>query len=162
MKTLFTTLSILLMTFITNAQDTIQLSDFEMLNSTKWEGQLSYKDFQSGEQKFVPATMQIKIENGKVVSNIQYTYEPHKNETSKVKIKNNGTYFGSEEVVSNTFENGTRTIVTKYEGKDNNKAAIQFRTYQFNDNTFTKTKEVQYIGEEERFVRNGYTFKRIQ
>lgn len=160
MKTLLTIFNFLLVTQIICAQNTIQISDFNILDGTEWEGQLFYKDFQSGEQKYVDAKMQINIENERVVTRIQYTYEPDKNETSKVEIKKNGTYFGSEEVVSNQLENGVRTIVTLYEGRDNGKRAIQYKTYQFNAESLTKTKRVKYKDSTESFVRNSYSFKR--
>ena len=74
MKDVFTTtLYLFLFTIYSNAQDTLKLSDFEILNNTNWKGQLTYKDYQSGESRSVDATMQIKIEGEKITSNVQYT-----------------------------------------------------------------------------------------
>ena len=53
------------------------------------------------------ATMQFKIEGDKIVTNVQYTYEPSKNYKGSVKIKKNGTYFGNEKVVRFTDNDGT-------------------------------------------------------
>ena len=153
------TISLLFIIQIAYSQQTVSLSDFEILHETNWQGYLTYKDFSSGETKFVDAIMQILIKDEKIITNLQYIYEPNKNESSKVSIKDNGRYFGSEEVLSNSFENGIRTIVTKYEGKDNGKPALQYKTYRFDNQSFSKTKEVQYVGSEERFIRNAYHFK---
>ena len=161
MKHLFTTLCLFLFAFNCTAQDTLKLSDLEMMNNTSWKGKLSYKDYQSGEITSIDATMQAKIEGEKIVYNVQYTYEPNKNNKSSVKIKKNGTYYGNENVVSNTFENGTRTFVTSYEGKDNGKKATMFITREFNETSYTETKEVLLKGAKERFVRNKYEFTKL-
>lgn len=161
MKTLLNTICILILALTVNAQDTIQLSDFKILNNTNWKGKLTYKDYQSGKPTSIDATMQIEIDEEKIVYNIQYTYEPKKNNQSSVKIKKNGTYYGSEKVVSNSFENGVRTFVTTYEGRDNGKKATMYMTRQFSDNTYTVTKEVQLKDSKERFIRNTYEFTKL-
>lgn len=161
MKTRFTTLLTLIITCSMHAQDTLQLSDFEILNNTNWKGQLTYKDYQSGKQTSIDATMQIEIKDDKIVSTMQYTYEPHKNNRSSVKIKKKGTYFGNEKVINNRLENGVRTFVTMYQGKDNGKKATMYITRVFFEDSYTVTKEVQYLNTEERFVRNRYQFNKI-
>ena len=161
MKTLFTALCLFLFAFNSNAQDTLKLSDFEILNNTRWKGKLTYKDYQSGKSVSIDATMQILIKGDKTISNMQYTYEPHKNNKSSVKIKKNGTYYGNESVISNTIENGIRTFVTTYEGKDNGKKAKMYVTRHFSDTTFKVTKEVQYKNSDERFIRNTYEFTKL-
>lgn len=160
MKTV-TTILIYLVVSTLSAQNSLNLSDFEILNNTQWKGQLTYKDYQSGKQQTIDATMQIKIEGKKITSSVQYTYEPNKNNTYSVKLKKNGTYFGNEKVISNTFKNGTRTFITTYEGRDNGKKATMYITHQFNDTSYTFTKEVQYENETERFTRNTYQFNKL-
>ena len=161
MKHLFTTFCLLLITLNCNAQDSIELSDLEILNNTSWKGKLTYKDYQSGNQSSIAATMQAKIDGEKIIYSVQYTYEPNKNIKSSVKIKKNGTYYGNEKVISNTLANGTRTLVTTYDGKDNGKKATMYITRQFNGTSYKETKEVQLKGSEERFVRNKYEFTKI-
>ena len=162
MKTLITTLCLLSFICYSNAQSTIQLSDFEILNQTNWTGQLTYKDYQSGELSTIDATTQIEISKEKIIYNIQYVYEPHKNNKSSVKIKKNGMYFGNEMVISNTIENGTRTIVTSYKGKDNGAKATMYITRAFNTTNCSVTKEVQLENSNKRFVRNTYTFTKVK
>lgn len=161
-KALFTILLSFIMTFATHSQDALKLSDFEILNNTSWKGQLTYKDYQSGKQNTIDATLQISIIDQKLINTVQYTYEPNKNNTSSVKLKKNGTYFGNEKVVSNSFENGTRTFVTTYNGKDNGKKATMYMTRQFNENSFIITKEVQLENSDERFVRNTYRYTKLK
>ncbi|MEM9679300.1 MAG: hypothetical protein AAF901_03170 [Bacteroidota bacterium] len=143
------------------AQDTISLSDFDPINNTNWKGTLTYKDYQSGKLVSVDATMQIEIKNDKIITSVQYTYEPNKNNRSSVKLKENGTYYGDEKVLSNTFENGKRTFVTTYEGRDDGKKATIFITHEFSESTFKITKEVQFEGTTERFVRNTYAYTKL-
>ena len=109
MKHLSTVFALLFVTLFTNAQDKIQLSDFESMNNTKWKGHLTYKDYQSGKQEKIPSTMELKIEGDKIIYSIQYDYEPNKNNVSKVKIKKDGTIFGNEKVIS-----FTKKIVPKH------------------------------------------------
>jgi hypothetical protein len=161
MKHLFTTLCLFLLVLNCTAQGTLKLSDIEMMHNTSWKGKLTYKDYQSGELTSIDATMQAEIEGEKIVYNVQYTYEPNKNNKSSVKIKKNGTYYGNEKVVSNTFENGTRTFVTSYRGKDNGKKATLFITRQFNETSYIETKEVLLKDTKERFVRNTYEFTKL-
>jgi len=161
MKTLITTFSLIFLAFFVNAQERISTSDFQPLDNTSWKGQLTYKDYQSGQPTTIDATMQIYVEDNKIMTNVQYTYEPNKNNKSSVKIKKNGQYYGNEKVIQNTLENNTRTIVTTYKGRDANKKATIYKTYLFNDTSFTVTKEVVFKGTTERFTRNQYTFNKL-
>ena len=161
MKTLFTTFALLFAVIAINAQDTISLSDFESMNNTRWEGTLTYKDYQSGKQETIDATMQFKIKGDKLIRNIQYTYEPNKNNKSTVKIKKNGTYFGNEKVLNFTEENGTKILITTYKSRDNGKKADIFITHTLTDSTYTVTKEVSYLDSEEKFVRNVYSYTKL-
>lgn len=160
MKTV-TTFIFLFVTLFTNAQDTIQLSDFEQINNTSWKGELTYKDYQSGKQETIPCTLQLKVEDGKIIFNQQYTYEPNKNNKSTVKIKKNGTYFGNEKVVSFSENKDSQTLVTLYRGRDNGKKADMYITRVLTDSTYVVTKEVQYLNTEERFVRNTYSYTKL-
>jgi len=162
MKTLFTTSVLLFAILFTNAQNTIQLSDFESMNNTNWKGYLSYKDYQSGKQETIPSTMNFKIESDKIVYSVQYVYEPNKNNISKVKIKKDGTVFGNEKVISFTEENGSKTLVTMYKGKDNGKKADMYVTRVLTDSTYSATKEVQLEGSNARFIRNKYEYTKIK
>lgn len=161
MKTLFTTVALLFTVITITAQNTISLSDFERINNTSWKGELTYKDYQSGKQETIPCTMQLKIEKDKIIFNQQYTYEPNKNNKSTVKIKKNGRYFGNEEVISLTKENGKETLATRYSGKDNGKKAYMYVTRVLTDTTYTVTKEVAYFDSDERFIRNRYSYTKL-
>ena len=162
MKTLLTTFSIIIITLTSCAQTSVEISDFEILNNRSWEGTLTYTDYQSGKPTDVDATLQITLKNNTVKTAIQYTYEPNKNIKSSVKLKKNGTYYGNERIIENTFENSYRTIKTTFEGKDDNRDATMTITYKFNEDTYTITKFVAYKGSDESLIRNTYKFKKIQ
>ncbi|NNE31116.1 MAG: hypothetical protein HKN40_01980 [Winogradskyella sp.] len=162
MKLLLTTLSIFLILININAQDSISIRDFESLNNTQWVGTLTYKDYQSGELINVNTTMQFFIEDNNLMSNVQYTYEPSKNYKSKIKIKNNDTLFGTEQIVSFKELDGEITFITKYRGKDNGKKADMYMTRKLTDSTFSIIKKVVYLETNESLIRNSYIFTKIE
>ncbi len=49
-------------TISSNAQATLKISDFQIIDNSSWTGQLTYKDYQSGKLTSVATTMQIRIE----------------------------------------------------------------------------------------------------
>ena len=161
MHYLFTTLALICFTLSVNAQDTINLSDFETLNNTRWKGTLTYMDYSSSKQESIPTSLQIKIENNKIKSFIQYDYETNKNYKNAVRIKKNGTYFGNEFVVKNIKENGIRTIITSYKGKDNGTNATFFNIHKFDSDNYSITKEVLLKNTTKRFIRNTYSLKKV-
>ena len=162
MKKLLSTLGILFIVFISNAQNTIKLSDLECINNTKWEGTLTYTDYQSGKLVAIDATMQVIIEGDEIIYNVQYTYEPNKNHKGPVKIKKNGTYFGEEKVVSFANNNGAKVLVTNYTGKDDDRKADIYITHTITNSSYTISKEVVYIYTKERSIRNTYKQTKIE
>lgn len=161
MKILLTSFSFCLVLLTANAQEPLRIDHFEILNNTKWKGKLTYKDYQSGKLTTIETALQIKLDGDKIVSNIQYVYEPHKNNKSSVKLKKNGTYFGNERVISNKLENGVRTFVSTYEGKDGGQKATMYITHSFNHEFYKVVKEVQLKDTKERFVRNTYEYTKL-
>ncbi|WP_422104137.1 hypothetical protein [Winogradskyella sp.] len=161
MRTLLTTLMLSIGLMI-HAQDTIKLSDFESMNNINWKGTLTYKDYQSGKLTDVDATMQFKIDGDKIVTQVQYTYEPNKNYKGSIKIKKNGTYFGNEKVLSFSEDNGTKILVTTYRGKDDNRKADMYLTHTMTDSTYSVSKEVVYLDTKERLLRNTYNYIKIK
>jgi len=162
MKSIITTLVLIFVTAVTTAQQhTVSISDFESVDNTSWKGTLTYKDYQSGEQETIDATMQFKIDNDKIISTVQYTYEPNKNHKSTIKIRKNGTYFGNEKVLQFTETKSSKTLVTTYEGRDNGKKADMFITHVITDTTYTVTKEVSYKDSDEKFTRNTYKYTKL-
>lgn len=145
------------------AQSTISLNDFKIINNTSWEGTLTYIDYESGKPVPVATTMQIRISNNTIEQDVQYTWEPNKNIKSKTKIKKNGKYLGKQKVISKTIQkDGRMQIITSYYGKDNNKKAVMYYTYKFGSNSYEVTKEVQFKGSNERFMRNIYRYTKIK
>lgn len=145
-----------------NAQVTISTNDFQILNNTKWEGTLTYIDYQSGKPTDVASKMQIKISENTIEQNIQYVWEPDKNVESKTKIKRNGKFLGKQKVVSKNYnEDGSMQIITTAKGKDDGKKANLYFTYEFDSESYKVTKEVQFDGSDERFMRNTYSYTRL-
>ena len=161
MKTIIT-LVLSMSLFVLNAQESIELKDFNVLNDTNWKGTLIYKNYGDGKQVTLKTEMQIKIENDKIVYSVQYPDEPKANSILKKKIRKNGTYFGSEQVLEKTIlVDGRTKIVTSFKGKDNNKKSTMYLTYIFNDKEISIEKQVQYYETNEKFTRNKQSYKRI-
>ncbi|MEZ4984532.1 MAG: hypothetical protein R2795_05780 [Saprospiraceae bacterium] len=147
----------------TYAQGTVSTEDFEILNNTSWEGTLTYLDYQTSELVPIATTMQMKITNNLFEQNVQYTWEPHKNILSKTKIRKKGRFLGKQKVIEKFMrDDGILQIVTSYTGKDDNKKATFYVTYEFNENSYKVKKEVQFEDSDERFMRNSYSYVRIK
>lgn len=162
MKKTFILLAFLIATINIAAQNNISIKDFKILDNTTWEGNLTYKNYSDGKQVSIPTTTQFSITEKAIETSLQYTYEPDRNIKSKTRINKNGRFLGNEEVVDKVVQpNGSFKITTRYEGKDDNKKALIFMTYQLNDDEYSVTKEVQFMDTEERFVRHKYQYTKI-
>lgn len=162
MKTVFTIMISICFLSTLKAQETIKISDFEILNNTNWKGTLMYKNYSDGREVTLQTTMDITIKKNKVITEIKFPEEPKANSKTKIKIRKKGTYFGDEKIISKELlENETTKFITFYNGNDNGKKAKMYKTYLFNKDTFSITKEVQYLDSEEKFIRNKQEYKRI-
>lgn len=165
MKTLLT-IFVLTITIINSseAQDvTVSIEDFEVLNNTKWVGELMYVNYADGQEVILQTTMQIQVTKNKIIMSTQYGNEPEANSKNSIKLKKNGTYLGPEKIIKKTqLENGSTKIVTVYEGRDANKPATLYITYLLNNNTFSMTKEVVFKDGSEKFIRNSYMYTKAQ
>lgn len=148
---------------VTCAQARIEAKDFDILDNTSWEGTLTYLNYQSDELSTIGTTMQISTYGDIIEQSIQYTWEPSKNVVAKTKIKKKGRFLGQQKVVSKTIkEDGTTLLKTIANGKDNNRKATLFFTYEFNDDRFHVKKEVRYKGKDALFMRNKYNYTKIK
>lgn len=162
MKKILISLTILLTSLSTTAQNELSLADFKILDNTSWKGELTYKNYSDGKEVSIPTTIQFNVTDKAIETSIQYTYEPDRNIKSKTRINKNGTYFGKEEIIKKILKpDESFKITTKYLGKDDRKKALIFMTYQLNGNKYSITKEVQFLDTEERFVRHKYLYTKI-
>ncbi|NHF60065.1 hypothetical protein FK220_011975 [Flavobacteriaceae bacterium TP-CH-4] len=145
-----------------NAQTTLTASDFKNLDGTSWKGNLMYVNYGDGREVKLRTTMQLKIKGNKISMDTQYTDEPSANGTDTIKISSDGKYLGKEEVIEKEVgENGYLKIVTRYEGKDNNRPAIMTKTYLITENTFSVSKEVSYKDTTEVLIRNKTSYTKL-
>ncbi len=143
-------------------QQTIAISDFQSLNNTSWKGNLMYVNYGDGKEVQLRTTMQIKVKGNKIIRSIQYTDEPSANSESNIIISKDGRYLGKESVVEKIIEkNGDMQLVTRLEGKDNNRPAIMTMTYVITDTTFSVTKKVSYKDSEEVLIRNKFSYSKL-
>jgi hypothetical protein len=161
MKVILSILALILNIGINQAQkDYINMDDLYILHNTQWSGQLRYLDYTSGKWTPVDASMTIEIKGRTIKTSMAYRYEPNKNRTSRIKLKEDGRFYGNEFVLSNLESEGFRIITTSYKGMDDNRKATLFMTYRFNTEFYSVTKEVLYKDSTERFLRNSYQFKK--
>jgi hypothetical protein len=142
----------------------VTVKDFQRLIGD-WKGTLTYLDYSSNKPYTMPADISIS-QSGKskifFFSNI-YPNEPKANSTDTIKISKNGRMINNETVKSKRkLKNGNTKITMEYSGLDGNdkKPAIIRITYNFGKTTFTKTKEVQFEGQEEWIKRHEYSYTR--
>ncbi|GAA4275830.1 hypothetical protein [Aquimarina mytili] len=151
----------LFFTTISIAQNTVQISDLELLKGN-WSGELMYINYSDNREVTLRSTLQIEIKKDKLIGKIGYTDEPSANGKFVIKLKENGTFINNEEIITKSkLDNNSLKIVTKYDGKDNDKPATIFITYVFDNTHFSMTKEVLFENTTERFVRNKYTYKKL-
>jgi hypothetical protein len=160
----FITLTIVLFTFILNAQSdtSLTIEEIKVLHNTQWTGELMYVNYGDGKEVTLETRMQIDIKKNKIVMRTQYVNEPSANSKSTIKLKKNGTYFGNEKLVEKSISaDGTLTLVTTYEGRDNNEPATIYNTFVFDGYHFSITKEVLFKDAEKRFIRNKSTYTKL-
>lgn len=159
MKTFITLIITITVTFLTNAQEKVQMSDFESLNNTNWTGELMYVNYSDSKEVTLPTTLKIKVKKNKVVFYTEYPNEKSANGKSSLKLNNDGTYIGKQKITRvQRLANGSMEIETMYEGQDDNRDATMFITYFFNNNELSMQKEVEFKDAPGKFVRNKYTY----
>lgn len=157
-------LFILIVFFNSNvsAQVNVKISDINVLNDTKWQGSLMYLDYGSGKETTLLTKMQLTVKGNKIHFSTQYNNEPKANSKGTIRLKKGGTYFGKEKVIEKSkLKDGILRIVTMFDGYDNNKEAIIYKTYLFNENIYSVTKEIELKDSKEKFIRNKYSYTKI-
>ncbi len=160
MKTILVSIN-LFFTTICIAQNIVQISEFEVLEGD-WKGELMYINYSDNREVTLRSTLQVEIKKDKLIGRIGYTDEPSANGKLVVKLKENGSFINDQEIITKSKQDdGSLKIITKYDGKDNDKPATIFITYVFNKAHFTMTKEVVFENTTERFIRNRYTYSKL-
>ncbi|MEM6687185.1 MAG: hypothetical protein AAF617_15495 [Bacteroidota bacterium] len=159
MKTLITLFITITVTFFTQAQETVSMSDFSNLDNTNWTGELMYVDYSDSSKVTLPTTLEIKVKKNKVVLYTKYPNEKSANGKSSLKLSKDGTHIGNQKITRvNRMADGSMEIETMYEGQDDNRDATMFITYFFTDSKLSMQKEVEFKDTPGKFVRNRYTY----
>ncbi len=145
-----------------HAQNTLTKADLEQLDNTSWEGEIMYVNYGDGKEVYLPTTLQVKIKGRKIIMNTQYTNESSANGTGVIEISKDGTWLGEEKIIEKiTGPNRELTIVTSFEGYDDERPAKLFKTYLITPNSFSITKKVFYENSDEPLIRNKYTYSKL-
>ncbi len=163
MKSLFLFLCALCSTTII-AQEKLSISELESAFNCTWEGSLTYKNYADGRMITLPTTLQLRKKNTTTISYTQeYPNEPKANSNGNWKLKEGGTIFNGGVIIEKTRkDDGSLEFTIQFEGKDNGKESTMYITYRLSETKLSYIKEVQYLGSEERFVRNRYEYTKKQ
>lgn len=130
-----------------------------------WYGSLTYLDYSTGKPYTMPANIRIKNignTNKYIFENI-YPDEPKANSVDTISISKNGDLLGKEKVQSIKNEKDKSIeIITEELGKDGNEnkpASIRI-TYTFGPTSYTKRKDVRFVGESKWIKRHEYSYTR--
>lgn len=144
------------------SQNTILPDDLNMI-SGKWQGTLTYIDYNTNKPFTMPAN--VSVEQGKNKYHVQlfinYPKEPNANSKDKIRISKDGRLLNKTRVTSREILNDQEIkITTEYSGKDNKKNALIRNVYIFGPQRFIIRKEVKFDDLADWLVRNEYTFAR--
>ncbi|MGB5430328.1 hypothetical protein [Eudoraea sp.] len=161
MKTTYILILCIVIGWSSFGQPQVTISDFEKLDNSNWIGSLMYINYKDGQEVTLRTTMQILLEGNKILMHTQYSDEPKANSKESIKIRKDGAYLGNEELIEKNMEMGILKLVTKYQGKDNNKTAMIYKTYTISENEFTIEKRVDYLDSEQKILRNRYRYQKV-
>lgn len=138
------------------------LEDFRVAAGSGWKGHLSYLDYSSEALSEIPVEIQVDEPSGRtLVYSIRYPGEMQHNSREKIKLSRDGRRLNGGLIIARTRnDNGGLTLVTTYQGKDNNRRADIRVTYAIGSAAFSISKEVRFEGESDYFLRNRYSLVR--
>lgn len=158
-------LSIILL-FSLNLSSQIQVTsdDLETMIG-KWEGSITYLDYQSQEPYNMPAILIIekgKNQNSLVLNNL-YPNEPKANNSEKIRVTKNGKKLNKHTITNREeLETGRIQIQTEHKGKDDNKKALIRYTYEFGADNLIIRKDVLTEISIDWIERSRYTYSKSQ
>ncbi len=140
------------------------IADFTQLCGS-WVGNLTYLDYSSGKPYTMQANLIIKRinkTNNYSISNI-YPNETNANSLDTLTVSSDGKVIDGKMLKSRRkLANGTVEFITEELGKDgnDNKKALIRLTYTFNQTSFSKQKDIQFVGEAQWIKRHEYLYTR--
>lgn len=150
------------------SQDTskISLKELQPALTGCWKGTITYLDYTSGKSFSMPAELKIEQQSSPDLFLFQnfYPEEPKANSIDSFYISADGKKWNDELVT--TFKrtsNGDINLITEKMGKDGNddKAAILRYSYTLTKNTFTRRKDVQFVGTSNWLKRNEFSYSKM-
>ncbi|MGB5627587.1 MAG: hypothetical protein WBM61_17775 [Woeseiaceae bacterium] len=136
--------------------------DFRVVAGSGWNGHLSYLDYSSEALSQIPVEIRIDEPDGRTLSySIRYPGETQYNSSEKIKLSRDGRKLNGGLIVTRKQnDNGDLTLVTTYQGQDDNRRADIRVTYAIGSTAFSISKEVRFEGESDYFMRSQYSLVR--
>lgn len=160
MKTFITLASIFFNVFVASSQKLDPEKDLKNLTG-KWEGTLTYLDYQSGKPYTMPANAEVSLINSNnFLYKKVYPKEPKANSIDTLKIALNGRELNNDKITSIKRTKNNIIIITEADGNDGNdqkKASLRI-TYSLSKSTFSITKDVKFEGTSVWIKRHDYSF----
>ena len=147
------------------AQQTVSVTTGDLSQAMgAWAGQLIYKDYRSGKQIPIPATLQVtRGSDFLFIWEYDYPKEPGKGNKDSLEIRENGRMINKMTVREKALgTNGSLRIILEERGTDGNdsKPATFQRIIESRSDSLIITKLVRLDGEPAFFQRNQYQFIR--
>ncbi|MCL9807225.1 hypothetical protein NAT51_16965 [Flavobacterium amniphilum] len=162
MKTFIILTSFLFSTFVGLSQKLNPEKDLKNLIG-KWEGTLTYLDYQTNKPYTMPANIEVSFINSNhfLYKNI-YPKEPKANSIDTLKIALNGQELNNDRITSIKRTKNNIIIVTEVDGNDGNdqKKALLRTTYSLDKSKFSISKDVKFDGTSTWIKRHDYSFKK--
>jgi hypothetical protein len=165
MKT-FGLLSLIMSLMMTNwalAEEPVaSMDDLRVLTGESWSGSLTYLDYGSGRRVSIPVDVKIDAPGRSTLKYaIRYPGEEEHNARERLKISGKGRKINGEPITRREqAADGTITLTTIAEGKDDNRKADIQMVYVIAPNQFRILKNVRFSAEEGFFNRNEFNFER--
>lgn len=139
----------------------ITTDDMQRLIGVRWEGELTYRNYSDNQLVTIPAALSVsRRDETQYLFSYTYPHEPQANREALLTIKEDGTVFGGETLLSKELlGDGSLRLTTTERGEDAGKEAVFLYTYTIGPNRFSTRSEVTRAGEKESIFRNGYTFE---
>ena len=143
------------------AQNVTQ-NELDILTGGKWVGESTYLDYDGNETETLRVELIVtKLKAGVYKFSYLFPDKPKANSTTKIKINSDGTKIAGKRILKvEKKPDGTLFIQADGKGADNREAAWFFFHYYLGSNKFSTKKEVQFKGDDKKFVRNEYRFTR--
>lgn len=140
----------------------VKITDFKVIEGDDWTGDLTYLDYSGNKRVTIPTAAAVSITSPtKLKYSVSYPKEPWEDTKATLKLSKSGRVLDGNPVTYREVQtDGSLEILTKHQGKDNDKPAQIRLAYTLSASKFTISKDVRFEDEADFVNRNIYAFTR--